>query len=67
MSRSRKKNPYFSDYGRKRTPFFKRQANKRIRKIEDLAKGNSYRKSDITYNICDYKFYCPDDVKAYRK
>lgn len=64
MSRSYRK-PWWTE-GTKRKPE-KRQANKRVRKQEDLSEGNAYKKIYCSWDICDYKIYSPDDVKAYRK
>ncbi len=52
MSRSFKRTPGFCD----RSPFNKRQANKRVRKDWTLASGGAYRRRFESYNICDFKF-----------
>jgi hypothetical protein len=63
MSRSYKK-PWYCD----RSPWAKRQANKKVRKYKKgLSRGKSYKNLYSRYNICDYKFYSPDEPKAYRK
>jgi len=67
MSRSYKA-PWFTDstHGSLRRKYFKRYSNKRARKRK-LPNGNKYRRNGLTYDICDYRFYCPDDPKARRK
>ncbi len=45
----------------------KRQANKRVRKQEDIEDGKAYRKEYNSWNICDWKWYLPDDKKVRRK
>lgn len=55
VSRSYKKTPGHCD----RSPFHKRQANKRIRSKPvsyPIANGNSYKKEFCSYDICDFKF-----------
>jgi hypothetical protein len=52
VSRSFKKTPGFCD----RSPFNKRQANKRVRKDWTLAGGGAYRKCFESWDICDYRF-----------
>jgi len=62
MSRSYRK-PYKIDS----SPYEKRQANRRIRKTDDIANGNHYRKLTDPYDICDYRWYDKDNKKLERK
>ena len=55
MSRSRKKNPSYSDYSSNYTPWAKRQASKKVRKYKPLTNGSLYKKVFPTWNIFDYK------------
>lgn len=55
MSRSRKKNPYRSDYSRSKTPFMKRLAAKRVRRAKDVPNGSGYKKVSCSWDICDWK------------
>ena len=70
MSRSRKKNPYISDYSRSYTRYAKRQASKSFRQKEKKAirgVGEFPKKPAETYdswNICDWKFL--DEKREYR-
>ncbi len=67
MSRS-KRAPVWTDsvHGSRRRRFFKRLSNKRARKMR-LQNGKWYRKNGLSYDICDYKSFCPLDDRAYRK
>jgi len=57
MSRSFKKTPGWCD----RSPFAKRQANKRVRKYKgDVSNGRSYKKLYCSWNICDFRFLRKD-------
>ena len=47
--------------------FAKRQANKRIRKLKELWNGMVYKRFYSSYDICDYKFYDPENEKVRRK
>ena len=66
MSRSYKKTPMCTE-GSKRSrtrKYRKRQANKRIRKLEQgfRRKSRDYRRTGTdSWEICDYKFYEPDN------
>jgi len=51
MSRSYKKTPGFCD----RSPFNKKQANKKVRKTKIVPNGKAYKKLYESYNICDFK------------
>jgi hypothetical protein len=51
MSRSFKKYPLI----KKNINFFKRQANKKVRKVL-IGNGGNYKKAYDTYRICDWKF-----------
>jgi len=56
MSRSRKKNPSYSDYNPNYTPWAKRQASKRVRRyLKTLTNGSLYKKVFPTWDIFDYK------------
>lgn len=50
MSRSYKKTPGFKDSNR----WFKRYANKIVRRAKDVPDGKAYRKFGDSYAICDY-------------
>jgi hypothetical protein len=52
MSRSFKRTPGFCD----RNPFFKNQANRRVRKDWGIPNGKAYRKVYDSWSICDYRF-----------
>lgn len=63
MARSKKK-PWYCDSNKG----MKRFANKTIRQSKkSIPNGKGYKKLFCSYNICDYKFYCPEDPVAYRK
>ena len=66
MSRSRKKFPMVKDNGRSKT-WQKRQANKKVRNTEDIEDGKAYKKEYNSWNICDWKWYLPEDEKVRRK
>lgn len=58
MSRSHKKNYYYTDGSPKTTKRFKRFAQKVVRNAENIPmKGSSYKKLFESYNIHDYKSY----------
>lgn len=64
MSRSYKK-PYLK--GAKHSAF-KRAANKVLRHISDeIPNGKAFRKFFQSYKICEYTFYQPETLTAYRK
>ena len=52
MSRSFKHTPGWCD----RNPSAKKEANKRVRKMEEIPDGNSFKKAYCSYNIHDFKF-----------
>lgn len=59
MSRSYKDSPYCKESSASRhrchrPKFMKRQANKRVRKTEDIANGGAYKKLFSSWDICDY-------------
>ncbi len=56
MSRSYKKTWGWTDHHRRTTKLFKRFANKKVRGIENIMNGSSYKKYFQSYTICDYKF-----------
>jgi hypothetical protein len=55
MSRSYKKNVWFTDNGPHRK-FQKKRANKRVRKSEEIPSGNAFKKYFNSWDICDWKF-----------
>ena len=57
MSRSYRK-PWIVDgyKGSKWKQFCKNQANRKIRRTENVPNGGTYRKFYDPYNICDYKW-----------
>ena len=71
MSRS-KRRPVSTDYSRSGTWYFKKQANKKVRKFKYvIADGNAYKKVYCSYDIRDYIWkpnkYEPDDLEWYIK
>lgn len=66
MSRSFR-GPWITDgyKGSKRRQWCKRQANRVVRRSEDVSDGKSYRKFYNPYNICDYKWYFSVNDKFY--
>ena len=52
MSRSYKKSLWIKD----RSPFHKKQANRKVRRSEDVPNGKAYRKFYESYDISDYAF-----------
>ena len=54
MSRSFKKHPVVTD---KTYKWAKKDANKKVRKLENLGNGNEYKKHYCSWDICDYKFW----------
>ncbi|MFW5793998.1 MAG: hypothetical protein ACOCV1_00810 [Bacillota bacterium] len=71
MSKSYKKN--FLVVKDKNNKFFKKEANKKVRKTNIYLKGCDYKKLYCSWSICDYNSYLSlDDYvetiqKAYRK
>ena len=57
MSRSYKKAPVCTDYSRKTTKYWKRQANHKVRRHQDVMNGKSYRKVYESWKIHDYAYY----------
>lgn len=53
MSRSFKKHPVVTD---KTYKWAKKDANRKVRKLENLGNGNEYKKHYCSWDICDYKF-----------
>lgn len=54
MSRSRKKIGIIKDNGKSKK-YWKKQANKKARKV-DVPDGGAYKKQYDQYELCDYKF-----------
>ena len=68
MSRSYKHTPIAKSGSRVN----KRQANKiarkRLKDVDfDIGNGRNFKSLVNSWDICDYKCYCPDDTKIYRK
>ncbi|MBS5910305.1 MAG: hypothetical protein E7L01_00990 [Paenibacillus macerans] len=60
MSRSVKKSPVWTDHTTPGTRWSKRQAGKAVRRFTgDMQNGGWYRKLYCSWDICDYKFYKP--------
>ena len=57
MSRSYKKAPVYTDYSRKTTKYWKRQANHKVRRSKDVLNNKSYRKAYNSWRIHDYMTY----------
>ena len=53
MSRSYKKFIVSKDYQEK---FYKRQANKAVRRVKDIPNGKRYRRYYCSWYICDWRF-----------
>lgn len=68
MSRSCKKTPIIKDNRRGRR-YFKRLANKRVRRESILVSGNYYKKVYNSWDIYDYVSYCSKEqyVEMVRK
>lgn len=57
MSRSYRKTPVCQDgYGTKTLQWYKRQSNKKVRRIAEIASGKAYRKVYETWIFRDYVF-----------
>lgn len=54
MSRSYKKEPVYTDYSRKTTKYWKRQANHKVRRENNIPNGKAYRKVYNSWKIHDY-------------
>jgi hypothetical protein len=67
MSRSYRR-PFATDsYGSRGKPRAKRAANKAVRRSGSVGGGADYRRLFDSYNIQDYSFFRPDEVKFTRK
>ena len=62
MSRSYKRTPIYTDYSRKTTKYFKRQASHKIRRSTDVPDGRAYRKFYCSWYIHDRISYWPKEV-----
>ena len=65
MSRSKRK-PYWKDRTRN-NHWWKRKANKIVRRSKELYNHMFYKRLVCSWDWCDFIFYAPKDVKAYRK
>lgn len=54
MSRSYKKHPVVTQTNCK---WAKKDANNKVRNVQDLGNGNQYKKYYCSWDICDYKFW----------
>jgi len=68
MSRSYKKNPVEKSANKAKS-YFKREANKKVRKTKDVPEGKEFKKIGDTYNINDWvsKSFTREDVKYFLK
>lgn len=57
MSRSYKRTPIVKDNPKARK-FFKRRANKKVRRTPDIPNGRAYRKVYDSWSIYDFISYC---------
>ena len=58
MSRSYNKARILTDYSKRKTKFYKKQANKKVRKSSNLKNGRLFKKLYESWNIFDYKCKC---------
>lgn len=67
MSRSYKKVPGKNTEGRNHLRFFKRQANKKVRKSKNIPSGSTYRKVYNTWYIRDgvFVFFSKSELEEY--
>ena len=63
MSHSYRKPWYVDGYGSRSKRLSKREANKRIRRSNDVPDGKAYRRFYDPWDICDYKY--PYDPHPY--
>lgn len=70
MSRSRRKSPVVT-LQQHDTPGIakkaKRLANRAVRASNDVPDGSAYRKYSDSWDICDYKCYCPEGGEKVRR
>lgn len=61
MSRSYKKHPGWCD----RNPFYKKVANRKVRRCSDVIDGSMYKKIEESWKIHDYKniIWTKDDLR----
>ncbi len=57
MSRSFRKPVFKASYGSESTKFWKRIANKKVRKQAQVPDGSAYRKVFDSWTICDYRWW----------
>lgn len=63
MSRTYRKFPCFGTDGPKHRRFAKRQANKRVRKSNNVTNGGAYKKLYCSYDIVDFKWVYYTDIE----
>lgn len=67
MSRSYRK-PYEKEgYGSPDKAKRKRRAARAVRNADGVADGGAYKKLYNSWNISDFRFFCPNDKKSHRK
>ena len=62
MSRSFKKSPVITD---KNYKWAKKDANKKMRKNNDIIDGNNYKKHYNSWDICDYKIWVTNKLSEF--
>ena len=69
MSRSHKKNPWYTDHHVKSSQENKKFANKKVRNTEEIPNGGSYKKVSESWDICDFKFFYTKEeaIEEYNK
>ena len=65
MSRSYREPWFTCGYGGSYKAFAKRQANKRVRRHDDVYGGCYYKRLYCSWDICDYKFYAGQDKDSW--
>ena len=63
MSRSYRK-PVFSD---KKDRYWKKQANRTVRRTKDIANGRAYRKVICSYSICEFRYWILNPTDFWKK
>lgn len=67
MSRSRRAPVFTEGYKSKDKKLRKRRAARRVRTNQEVGSGSAYKKESNPWDICDFKFHCPENPKARRK